>query len=200
MTISAPAAARYQIPVAQDHGLLGCAAVQHRNGAWAALDRGRRPQRDVLDQPVGPCGASSSLCRARWSSTSFRRGFPKKAASTCGRRKPSATFTDSSPGWTYWIYTVFYFPGLLLASASMGAYIVGGRGAELAQNRTFLLCVSLGLLLVAVVLNIIGLNIGKWLQNAGGVGTYVPLVILGSRGADCRASSTAPPRTSRCRT
>ncbi len=29
-----------------------------------------------------------------------------------------------------------------------------------------------------MVLNIIGLNIGKWLQNAGGVGTYVPLVML----------------------
>jgi hypothetical protein len=29
-----------------------------------------------------------------------------------------------------------------------------------------------------VVLNIIGLNIGKWLQNAGGVGTYLPLVML----------------------
>ncbi len=29
-----------------------------------------------------------------------------------------------------------------------------------------------------MVLNIIGLNIGKWLQNAGGVGTYVPLMIL----------------------
>ncbi|HWT65002.1 MAG TPA: APC family permease, partial [Terracidiphilus sp.] len=42
----------------------------------------------------------------------------------------------------------------------------------------FLLTVSLGLLGVAVVLNIIGLNIGKWLQNAGGVGTYAPLVIL----------------------
>jgi hypothetical protein len=26
-----------------------------------------------------------------------------------------------------------------------------------------------------VVLNIIGLNIGKWLQNAGGVSTYIPL-------------------------
>jgi len=81
-------------------------------------------------------------------------------------------------GWTYWIYTVFYFPGLLLASASMSAYIIGGRGSELAQDRTFLLVVSLALLLVAVVLNIIGLNVGKWLQNAGGVGTYVPLVIL----------------------
>jgi amino acid transporter len=31
---------------------------------------------------------------------------------------------------------------------------------------------------VAVVLNIVGLNIGKWLQNAGGVGTYVPLLML----------------------
>jgi amino acid transporter len=81
-------------------------------------------------------------------------------------------------GWTYWIYTVFYFPGLLLASASMAAYIIGGRGAVLAQDRTFLMTVSLSMLLVAVVLNIVGLNIGKWLQNAGGVGTYVPLLML----------------------
>ena len=41
------------------------------------------------------------------------------------------------------------------------------------------LVVSLVLLLVAVVLNIIGLNIGKWLQNAGGVGTYLPLIDAG---------------------
>jgi amino acid transporter len=38
------------------------------------------------------------------------------------------------------------------------------------------------LLLVAVLLNIIGLNIGKWLQNAGGVGTYVPLLMLAAIG------------------
>jgi amino acid transporter len=81
-------------------------------------------------------------------------------------------------GWTYWIYTVFYFPGLLLASASMSAYVIGEKGGALAQDRTFLLAVSLALLLVAVLLNIIGLNIGKWLQNAGGVGTYVPLLVL----------------------
>jgi amino acid transporter len=67
---------------------------------------------------------------------------------------------------------------LLLASASMSAYVIGGHGVVLAQNRTYLLSCSMGLLLVAVVLNIIGLNIGKWLQNAGGVGTYVPLLIL----------------------
>ncbi len=39
------------------------------------------------------------------------------------------------------------------------------------------------LLFAAVFLNIIGLNIGKWLQNAGGVGTYIPLLMLVGIGA-----------------
>jgi amino acid transporter len=34
------------------------------------------------------------------------------------------------------------------------------------------------LLFVAVFMNIIGLRIGKWLQNAGGVSTFLPLMIL----------------------
>jgi glutamate:GABA antiporter len=104
--------------------------------------------------------------------------FPEEGGLYVWSREAFGPFHGFIAGWTYWIYTVFYFPGLLLASASMAAYVVGGRGAVLAQDRTFLLTVSLSLLVVAVVLNIIGLNIGKWLQNAGGVGTYVPLVML----------------------
>ncbi|MGA9670463.1 MAG: APC family permease [Terracidiphilus sp.] len=104
--------------------------------------------------------------------------FPEEGGLYVWSREAFGPFHGFIAGWTYWIYTVFYFPGLLLASASMAAYVVGGRGAVLAQDRTFLLTVSLSLLVVAVVLNIIGLNIGKWLQNAGGVGTYVPLLML----------------------
>ena len=104
--------------------------------------------------------------------------FPEEGGLYVWSREAFGPFHGFVAGWTYWIYTVFYFPGLLLASASMAAYIIGGRGVALAQDRTFLLTVSLSMLLVAVVLNIIGLNVGKWLQNAGGVGTYVPLVML----------------------
>lgn len=104
--------------------------------------------------------------------------FPEEGGLYAWSKEAFGPFHGFVAGWTYWIYTVFYFPGLLLASASMSAYIVGSHGAALAQNRTFLLSVSLGMLLVAVLLNIIGLNVGKWLQNAGGVGTYVPLVML----------------------
>jgi amino acid transporter len=104
--------------------------------------------------------------------------FPEEGGLYAWSREAFGPFHGFVAGWTYWIYTFFYFPGLLLASASMAAYIMGGRGSALAQDRTFQLTVSLSILLVAVVLNIVGLNIGKWLQNAGGVGTYVPLLML----------------------
>jgi amino acid transporter len=104
--------------------------------------------------------------------------FPNEGGLYVWSKEAFGDFHGFVAGWCYWIYTVFYFPGLLLASASMSAYVIGERGAALEHNRAFLLWVSLGLLLVAVVLNIIGLNIGKWLQNAGGVSTYVPLLML----------------------
>jgi len=104
--------------------------------------------------------------------------FPEEGGLYVWAKEAFGDFHGFVAGWTYWIYTVFYFPGLLLASASMSAYVLGEKGGALAQDRTFLLVISLIYLLVAVFLNIIGLNIGKWLQNAGGVGTYAPLLIL----------------------
>lgn len=85
-------------------------------------------------------------------------------------------------GWAYWIYTFFYFPGLLTASVAMSVYIGGPKWGHLASSPAYLLWASIGLLAVAVVLNLVGLDIGKWLQNAGGVSTYVPLLMLAGLG------------------
>ena len=104
--------------------------------------------------------------------------FPYEGGLYVWSKEAFGDFHGFVAGWCYWIYTVFYFPGLLLASASMSAYVIGESGARLEHDRTFLLLGSLGLLLVAVVLNIIGLNVGKWLQNAGGACTYLPLLLL----------------------
>src|SRR5262245_65123512 len=104
--------------------------------------------------------------------------FPEEGGLYVWAKEAFGDFHGVVAGWAYWIYTIFYFPGLLLASASMSAYVLGGRGAALSQDRTFLLAGSLGLLFVAVIFNIIGLHIGKWLQNAGGVSTFLPLTIL----------------------
>jgi glutamate:GABA antiporter len=104
--------------------------------------------------------------------------FPHEGGLYVWSKEAFGEFHGFVAGWTYWIYTFFYFPGLLMASAAMAAYLGGSHGAYLAENRTFLMVLSFALLIAAVVLNIIGLNIGKWLQNAGGVGTYLPLLML----------------------
>jgi amino acid transporter len=104
--------------------------------------------------------------------------FPEEGGLYVWAKEAFGNFHGFVAGWTYWIYTIFYFPSLLIASAAMSGYVAGSGGASLAQNRTFLLAGSFVLLGVAVLLNIIGLNVGKWLQNAGGVATYIPLLIL----------------------
>lgn len=109
--------------------------------------------------------------------------FPHEGGLYAWSKEAFGEFHGFIAGWTYWVYTFFYFPGLLMASAAMAAYIGGSAGSHLVNDRTFLIVGSIALLLVAVVLNIVGLDVGKWLQNAGGIGTYVPLVMLIGLGA-----------------
>src|ERR1700724_2863339 len=95
--------------------------------------------------------------------------FPEEGGLYVWSKEAFGDFHGFVSGWLYWIYTIFYFPGLLLASTAMSGYVAGAGGTALAQNRTFLLAGSFVLLMVAVFLNIIGLNVERGLQNGGGV-------------------------------
>ncbi|HEY8055717.1 MAG TPA: APC family permease [Terriglobales bacterium] len=81
-------------------------------------------------------------------------------------------------GWTYWTYSIVYFPALLNASVAMSAYMGGPKFAVLATNKAFVMVGSLAILALAIWMNIVGVRIGKWLENAGAIGTYVPLALL----------------------
>ncbi len=94
-------------------------------------------------------------------------------------------------GWCYWINNVLYYPNLLISAAVIATFIFGKSGSGLGESWAFVLPVTLSALWIAVLINIVGVSTGKWLQNAGGVGTYVPgfiLILLGVYGA-----MTAPP-------
>ncbi len=104
--------------------------------------------------------------------------FPSEGGLYVWSKEAFGDFHGFVAGWSYWIYTFFYFPGLLTASVAMSVYIGGPKYGHLAENPHYLFWASLGLLGVAVVLNLVGLNVGKWLQNAGGLGTYLPLLML----------------------
>jgi glutamate:GABA antiporter len=89
-------------------------------------------------------------------------------------------------GWCYWINNVLYYPNLLISAAVIATYVFGKGESGLSDRWIYVLPVTLGALWIAVLINIVGLGTGKWLQNAGGVGTYIPgliLILLGVYGA-----------------
>lgn len=95
-------------------------------------------------------------------------------------------------GWCYWINNVLYYPNLLISAAVIATFIFGEGESGLSDRWAYVLPVTLGALWLAVAINIVGLGTGKWLQNAGGVGTYVPgfiLILLGVYGAMSRPAA-----------
>jgi amino acid transporter len=89
-------------------------------------------------------------------------------------------------GWCYWVNNVLYYPNLLMSTAAIATYIIGKGESGLDERWIYVLPVTLIALWIAVAVNVIGVNTGKWLQNAGGVGTYIPgiiLILLGLYGA-----------------
>src|SRR5439155_343701 len=56
--------------------------------------------------------------------------------------------------------------------------IGGPRFVHLGDDRGFIAAVALVGLWLAVGLNVVGLRVGKWLQNLGGFGTWLPALIF----------------------
>jgi len=81
-------------------------------------------------------------------------------------------------GWSYWVSNIVYFPALLVSTAAIAAYAGGAGTAGLAESSVFVGVVSLGCLWFAIVTNLVGLRIGRWVPNIGAYGTWLPAAIL----------------------
>jgi amino acid transporter len=81
-------------------------------------------------------------------------------------------------GWCYWTNNMMYVPTVLLYFVGVSVYALGSGHESLADNKVFALGASLVLLTVLVVLNIVGLGVGKWINNIGGIGTFVAALLL----------------------
>ncbi|HVH09106.1 MAG TPA: APC family permease [Gemmatimonadales bacterium] len=80
--------------------------------------------------------------------------------------------------WGYWVNNLVYYPSLLFTSAAIAAYIGGAAAVPLAENGWFVAAFSLGSLWIALGMNLVGLRVGKWVQNLGAYGTWVPAAIF----------------------
>lgn len=81
-------------------------------------------------------------------------------------------------GWCYWTCNLFYIPVVLVYMAGIFAFAGGDDSAGLVDNRLFVGGFALGWLALMAVLNIRGLRVGKWIQNIGGVGTALSVLLV----------------------
>jgi glutamate:GABA antiporter len=83
-------------------------------------------------------------------------------------------------GWCYWTNNMMYVPTVMLYFVGVSVFILGAGHESLADNRAFALSASLVLLALLVVLNIVGLGVGKWINNLGAIGTgFAAAVLIG---------------------
>jgi amino acid transporter len=87
-------------------------------------------------------------------------------------------FAGFITGWTYWSSNLPYFPGLLYFAAANALFVGGPSVQALSSSSTYFLIVSLLGLAVAVGLNIVGLDVGKWMTNISALAGWVPVSLL----------------------
>ena len=81
-------------------------------------------------------------------------------------------------GWCYWTNNMMYVPTVMLYFVGVSVFVLGPGHEGLADNRAFALAASVVLLTLLVVLNVMGLGVGKWINNLGGIGTFVAAFLL----------------------
>src|SRR6204780_2512745 len=81
-------------------------------------------------------------------------------------------------GWCYWTNNMLYVPTIMLYFVGVSVFILGPSHAGLADSKSFALVMSLALLTLLTLLNILGLGIGKWINNLGAIGTFIAAAVL----------------------
>jgi amino acid transporter len=81
-------------------------------------------------------------------------------------------------GWCYWTNNMMYVPTVMLYFVGVSVFALGSGHEALGDNKTFALSASLLLLIVLVALNIVGLGVGKWINNFGAIGTGIAAAVL----------------------
>ena len=81
-------------------------------------------------------------------------------------------------GWCYWTNNMMYVPTIMLYFVGVSVFALGAGHEALGDNKMLALGASLALLVVLVILNIVGLGVGKWINNLGAVGTGIAAAVL----------------------
>src|SRR5439155_20810328 len=109
--------------------------------------------------------------------------YPEEGGIYVWSKRAFGPFAGFITGWTYWGSNLPYLPGLLYFAAANALFIGGPAWQAWSSSSIYFIVVATVGLAIAVTMNVVGLNVGKWLNNIGAIASWIPAALLIGLGA-----------------
>jgi amino acid transporter len=106
------------------------------------------------------------------------RRFPEQGGLYVWTREAFGEWHGFACGWFYYLNNLFWIPGVLISVVGTVTLSSSAKLGPLSENPYFVLPCCLALLAIIIAANYLGLNVAKWIDNFGGIGTYLVLGII----------------------
>jgi amino acid transporter len=80
--------------------------------------------------------------------------------------------------WVYWFAIALTLPSSAMFAMSVSAFTLGPEYAHLADNQAYVVIVSLISIWIGLATNIVGMKVGKWTENLGGITSWLLGIVL----------------------
>jgi amino acid transporter len=102
--------------------------------------------------------------------------YPEEGGLYVWTKKSFSDFHGFLSGWCYWSNNLIYYPSLLIYIAGISVYALSAPHLE--NNKLYMSIFTVCALWFVLILNLIGMKIGKWVQNLGSLGLWIPIAVL----------------------
>jgi len=141
---------------------------------WIATAAGAGPSALVL----WVIGAACLFVPLLFTVLELSSRYPEEGGIYVWSKHAFGPFAGFMTGWTYWSSNLPYLPGLLYFAAANALFVGGPHAQALSTSSTYFILISIAGLTLTVVLNVVGLDIGKWLNNVGAISGWIPIALL----------------------
>jgi glutamate:GABA antiporter len=104
--------------------------------------------------------------------------YPEEGGIYIWTREAFGDFSGFICAWTYWMSNLPFFAAVLYFGAASALFAFGPHAQSLNGNPLYYMAFAIFWLTVITLLNIWGVDVGKWLNNIGALGSLLPLTVL----------------------
>jgi amino acid transporter len=104
--------------------------------------------------------------------------YPEEGGIYVWTREAFGDFSGFICAWAYWMSNLPYFAAVLYFGAASALFAFGPRAQALNGNSFYYMTFAVFWLAFITLLNIRGVEAGKWLNNIGALGSLLPLTVL----------------------